>query len=169
MATNMDIHYSSADPTWETPADLFAVLDKEFRFELDVCAQPATAKCGHYFTPEINGLAQVWQGVCFMNPPYGRQIGHWMQKAYESANAGLATVVCLVPARTDTRWWWDYAQHGEVRFLPGRLKFGNAASGAPFPSVVVIFHAGLPELGRAWHWDWRADTQSIKGLRQWAT
>ena len=75
MATNMDIHYSSADPTWETPADLFAVLDKEFGFELDVCAQPATAKCGHYFTPEINGLAQVWQGVCFMNPPYGRQIG----------------------------------------------------------------------------------------------
>jgi hypothetical protein len=73
-----------------------------------------------------------------MNPPYGRTIARWMAKAVESAAAG-ATVVCLVPARTDTAWWHDYAVKGEIRFLRGRLKFGGAQHSAPFPSAVVIF------------------------------
>lgn len=73
-----------------------------------------------------------------MNPPYGREIGKWMKKAYESAQAG-ALVVCLVPSRTDTRWWHDYAMKGEIHFIKGRLKFGNAKTNAPFPSAVVIF------------------------------
>lgn len=152
---NKSVHFSSADHTWETPAELFTVLDREFGFELDVCALPETAKCRRYFTPEIDGLAQQWHGSCYMNPPYGRGIGAWVKKAYESAASGAATVVCLVPARTDTGWWWQYAQLGEVRLLPGRLKFGGAKSGAPFPSAVVIFRAGLPHSGRVWHWDWR--------------
>lgn len=73
-----------------------------------------------------------------MNPPYGRGIGQWMQKAYESAQMG-ATVVCLVPARTDTAWWHDYAMRGEVTFIRGRLKFGNAKNSAPFPSALIVF------------------------------
>ncbi len=85
-----------------------------------------------------DGLAMNWWGTVFMNPPYGREIGKWMKKAYESAQTG-ATVVYLVPSRTDTRWWHDYAMKGEVRFIKGRLKFGGSKNSAPFASAVVIF------------------------------
>jgi phage N-6-adenine-methyltransferase len=131
--------FSSKTPEWETPQFLFQGLDAEFGFELDVCATPDKAKCKRFFSPFEDGLKQDWGGaVCWMNPPYGRAIGLWMEKAFESAKRG-ATVVCLVPARTDTDWWHRYAQRGEVRFLRGRLKFGNAINSAPFPSAIVIF------------------------------
>jgi len=113
-------------------------LDREFGVELDVCATAGNAKCPRYFTQADDGLAQAWRGVCWMNPPYGTGIGAWMRKAHESSLLG-ATVVCLVPARTDTRWWQDIATLGEVRFLSGRLRFGGADTGAPFPSAVVVF------------------------------
>jgi len=132
------VHFRSDDHTWETPADLFNMLNEEFSFDLDVCATPATAKCKRFFTPADNGLAQPWSGVCWMNPPYGREIGLWMRKAFEEAKRGC-TVVCLVPSRTDTEWWNNYAVRGEVRFIRGRLKFGGAKSAAPFPSAIVIF------------------------------
>src|ERR1043165_5064373 len=135
----MSVHFSSATDLWATPQDFFDRLNKRFGFTLDVCATPENAKCADYFTAEQDGLAQDWRGVCWMNPPYGRAIGHWMRKAYESSLAG-ATVVCLVPARTDTRWWHDYAMRGEVEFIKGRLKFGSAKATAPFPSAVVVFH-----------------------------
>jgi site-specific DNA-methyltransferase (adenine-specific) len=74
-----------------------------------------------------------------MNPPYGREIGSWIRKAWESSREG-ATVVCLLPARTDTRWWHDYVMRaGEIRLVRGRLRFGQAVASAPFPSAVVIF------------------------------
>ncbi len=129
---------SSRSDEWATPQYVFDLLDSEFGFELDVCALPHNAKCADYFSPAKDGLKQQWTGVCWMNPPYGRQIGDWMKKAYESSLAG-ATVVCLVPARTDTAWWHDYATRGEIRFVRGRLRFGNADSCAPFPSAIVIF------------------------------
>lgn len=132
------VHYSSATDLWATPQDFFDRLDAEFGFELDVCALPENTKCPRYFTPVQDGIQQEWAGVCWMNPPYGREIGKWVKKAYESAQGG-ATVVCLLPARTDTRWWHDYCMRGEIRFLRGRLKFGGSKSGAPFPSAVVIF------------------------------
>jgi phage N-6-adenine-methyltransferase len=113
-------------------------MAQEFAFDVDVCALPENAKVGRYFTPQENGLAQEWRGVCWMNPPYGRGIGAWVRKAYESAQDG-ATVVCLLPARTDTAWFHDYCQRGEIRFLRGRLKFGGSKNSAPFPSMVVIF------------------------------
>jgi phage N-6-adenine-methyltransferase len=129
---------SSKTDVWATPPETFAALDREFGFTLDVCALPENAKCERYFTPADDGLSRPWEGVCWMNPPYGRTIARWMAKAVESAAAG-ATVVCLVPARTDTAWWHDYAVKGEIRFLRGRLKFGGAQHSAPFPSAVVIF------------------------------
>lgn len=132
------VHFSSATDQWATPQDFYDKLNAEFGFETDVCADASNAKCHRYFTKEMDGLAQEWTGVCWMNPPYGRQIGHWMRKAYESSLSG-ATVVCLVPARTDTRWWHDYAAKGDVRFVKGRLKFGGSRNSAPFPSAVVIF------------------------------
>ena len=130
--------FSSQTDLWETPQDLFDKLDKIFQFQIDVCATPENAKCKTFFTPEIDGLKQDWKGICWMNPPYGRQIGKWMKKAYESSLCG-ATVVCLVPARTDIAWWHEYAMRGYIEFVRGRLKFGNAKNSAPFPSAIVVF------------------------------
>ena len=133
------VHFSSASDQWATPQDFFDKLARQYPFTLDVCALPSSAKCARYFTPEDDGLAQDWDGeVCFMNPPYGREIKRWMRKAVEEWQKG-ATVVCLVPARTDTAWWHDYAMKGQITFLRGRLKFGGAKNSAPFPSAVVVF------------------------------
>lgn len=136
----MDVHYSSATDLWSTPQALFDELHREFNFTLDVCATPENAKCADFFTEADDGLTQSWRGVCWMNPPYGDEIVKWVRKAYESSLLGTA-VVCLVPARVDTGWWWDYCINGQVRFLRGRLKFGDGANGAPFPSAVVVFPA----------------------------
>lgn len=106
--------FSSATDMWATPQALFDQLDAEFHFTTDVCATPENAKCANYFTPEVDGLAQEWTGVCWMNPPYGREIGRWVQKAHDTAASGKATVVCLLPSRTDTAWWHDYILRGGV-------------------------------------------------------
>jgi len=137
----MTIHqglFTSKTDMWATPRAFFEQLNHEFHFTLDPCALPENAKCAHYFTTEINGLKQDWKGTVFMNPPYGREIGAWLKKAYESSLEG-ATVVCLVPARTDTRWWHAYCMKGEIRFVKGRLKFNDGPNSAPFPSAVVVF------------------------------
>lgn len=138
---SMAVHYLSQTDLWATPQAFYDKLNAEFGFETDVCATAENAKCPRYFTQADDGLAQDWTGTCWMNPPYGREIGKWMRKAYESAQGGV-TVVCLVPARTDTAWWHDYAMKGEIRFIRGRLKFGGGKNSAPFPSAVVIFAAG---------------------------
>lgn len=132
--------FKSETVEWETPKDLFANLNREFGFTLDVCATPANAKCARFFTKEEDGLARGWgNDICWMNPPYGRGIGRWIQKAFRAASYG-ATVVCLVPARTDTKWWHDYViDQAEIRFIRGRLKFGQAKNAAPFPSVICVF------------------------------
>jgi phage N-6-adenine-methyltransferase len=142
---NTDLMFSSKTDLWSTPQDLFDRLNSVFRFDLDVCATPENAKCERFFTEEINGLAQEWRGSVWMNPPYGRGIDAWVKKAFQSAQAG-ATVVCLLPARTDTRWWHDYVLRGEVTFIKGRLKFGGHNNNAPFPSAVVVFRKTIAEL-----------------------
>lgn len=141
------VMYSSASGEWSTPQDLFDKLNSEFCFGLDAAASSMNAKCRAYFTEEDDALTKDWTaapGPVWLNPPYGRGIGAWIWKAYNTAHNGK-TVVCLLPARTDTKWWHDWVEDGgevkvERRFLRGRLKFGGAKHGAPFPSVVVIFH-----------------------------
>ena len=136
---NKDVMFSSKTDLWETPQEFFDRLNDEFGFELDVCALPENAKCARYFTPEMDGLAQPWNGVCWCNPPYGREIGSWVRRALLSSAAGN-TVVMLLPARTDTRWFHDYIYgKAEIRFIRGRLKFGGCKNSAPFPSMLVIF------------------------------
>lgn len=144
---SMDVHYSSKTDDWATPADFFAAQNAKYHFDLDACADDFNHKCDRYFTRVDDGLKQVWTGNVWMNPPYGRGIGAWVKKAYESAQAG-ALVVCLLPARTDTKWFHDYCKKGEVEFLKGRLSFGEnptAKARAPFPSVLVVFHPPQPE------------------------
>lgn len=136
---NTAVHFSSATDEHPTPQWLFDALAREFAFTLDPCATRENAKCARFFTREDDGLLQDWgDEIVFMNPPYGVMISRWMWKAYGAARKG-ATVVCLVPARTDTAWWHNYAMKGEIRLLRGRLKFGNAINTAPFPSAIVIF------------------------------
>jgi len=135
----MKVHFSSKTDEWFTPQNFFDLVKKDYGvFDIDVCANKENAKCEKYFDKEIDGLSQDWNGACWMNPPYGKEISKWMKKAYESSLNG-AFVVCLVPARTDTAWWHDYAMKGKINFIRGRLKFGGSKNTAPFPSALVIF------------------------------
>ena len=133
--------FSSATDLWATPQDFFDRLNAEFHFTLDPCSDGTNAKCSKYYTPKENGLIQDWSGErVFMNPPYGRVIGDWIRKAYEEGTKPNTLVVALIPARTDTKYWHDYVMRAkEIRFVRGRLKFGDGANSAPFPSAVVVF------------------------------
>ncbi|KKN74117.1 hypothetical protein LCGC14_0394570 [marine sediment metagenome] len=139
----MKVHFSSQRLDWATPQGVFDELDAEFGFTVDVCATAENAKCRRFYSKDEDGLTFLWLGeTCWLNPPYGREIGRWMKKAYESALDG-ATVVCLIPSRTDTRWWHDYVMRAdEIRFIKGRLKFDGHKNSAPFPSAIVIFRGG---------------------------
>jgi site-specific DNA-methyltransferase (adenine-specific) len=138
-SVTQNVHFSSASDEWETPQILFDELDRCFGgFTIDPCATPQNAKCSVFFTRAEDGLSKPWTGKVFMNPPYGREIGKWVKKAWEESLKG-ALVVCLLPARVDTRWWHEYARKGHVYFLQGRLKFGSSRNSAPFPSVLVTF------------------------------
>lgn len=144
---NKELMFSSATDMWETPQDLFDAINAVFKFDVDVCASAENNKCKEYYTLEVDGLKQSWEGMCWMNPPYGRNVtDKWVQKAYESAREG-ATVVCLLPARTDTIYWHEYCAKGEVLLIKGRLKFGNSKDSAPFPSALVVFRPNLLDTG----------------------
>jgi len=138
--------FSSKSPEWETPQSLFDRLDERWNFTLDPCCTEETAKCKTYFTEADDGLAQDWQGHrVFMNPPYGRGMHVWLEKAYKEGLKKDTMVVCLVPSRTDTRWFHDYCMKAQsIKFVKGRLKFGKATAGAPFPSMIVIFNGREP-------------------------
>lgn len=138
---NDSVLFSSKSIDWSTPQELFDALDKRFQFTLDVCASDKNAKVKRYFTRELDGLGQSWGGErCWMNPPYGREIGPWVEKARREAERG-ALVVGLLPARTDTAWFHEHVYRAatEIRFLKGRLKFEGAAASAPFPSMIAVW------------------------------
>lgn len=137
---------SSKKMDYCTPQDFFDKLDQEFHFVLDAAATPKSAKCQRYYTPAENGLEMPWDcgGAVFCNPPYGRETGKWVRKAWEEAQKGT-TIVLLIPARTDTAYFHDYIYGwAEIRFVRGRLRFtdeeGKAYQAAPFPSMVVIYN-----------------------------
>ena len=133
--------FTSNTDLWATPQDFFDNLNEEFHFTLDPCANDYNHKCPTYFTRKQDGLKQDWKGYrVFCNPPYGREIGAWVKKCYDESQKGTL-VVMLIPARTDTSYFHDYIYHkAELRFVRGRIKFGNAKQGAPFPSMVVVFN-----------------------------
>jgi phage N-6-adenine-methyltransferase len=136
------VHFSSKTVEHSTDRKFFRRLNKEFNFTLDPAStRENTTVPSNYYTKEIDGLKQPWKGTIFLNPPYGRDIVKWMKKAVEAFLAG-ATVVALLPARTDTAWFHDYVLKGgatEIRFVRGRLHFNDSDAGAPFPSMVVIY------------------------------
>ena len=148
---NRDVLFSKVSDEWSTPQATFDALNAEFGFDLDCAATRGNQKCPRWLGPggvSPNALVVSWgqETTCWLNPPYSR-VRAFMAKTAEEVRRGC-TVVVLVPSRTDTRWWhdhvWDHRRHTlrsgvAVRFLPGRLKFGGATNGAPFPSVVLIF------------------------------
>ena len=140
---NTELMFSSKKVEWETPQDFFDKLNEEFSFTLDAAALPENAKCKDYYTPENSGLDKEWNGSVWCNPPYGRkETGEWV-KAYDEHLRGCGTIVMLLPARTDTRWFHEYIYgKAEIRFVKGRLKFGGSKDAAPFPSMVVIYRNG---------------------------
>jgi phage N-6-adenine-methyltransferase len=159
MTSNFFVHGAAAmtsnDDTWTTPKDKFQQWDSEFNFVLDAAALSTSALCDNWYGPDHpdaefrDALTRDWfkdskGGTIWLNPPYGRSIGRWMEKAHSEAKLG-ATVVCLAPSRTDTKWFHDYCIMHEVRYLRGRLKFGGAKTAAPFPSALVIMK---PKIGR---------------------
>ena len=135
----------SKTDNWATPDYFFAKLNRVFRFTLDAAASAENAKCELYFDLKDDGLIQDWgRHRIFLNPPYGRCIALWVRKALDASRKG-ATVVMLVPARTDTAWFHEVAMHpdAEVRFVRGRLKFGGSKHAAPFGNIVVVFRPPL--------------------------
>ena len=145
---NTAVHFSSQSVEWATPDALFDELNAEFGFTLDACGTRGNAKTLLYFDEDTDALSQEWTGTVWCNPPYGRGIGAWVQKARMTAIRG-SVVVMLLPARTDTKWFHDTVLQDvfaepkrtpvEIRFIRGRLKFSGAKYNAPFPSMVVIF------------------------------
>lgn len=138
---NIKVMGMSQSDQWATPQDFFDKLDAEFHFTLDPCADGGNHKCDRYYTREQDGLTQDWGGeIVFCNPPYGREIPKWVKKAYEESRKDNTVVVMLIPARTDTRWFHDYIYNqAEIRFIKGRLRFGESNDNAPFPSMVVVY------------------------------
>lgn len=139
---NTQVMFSSNTDLWSTPQSFFDKLNDEFHFTLDPCATHDNHKCEKYYTKEDDGLSKSWyQETVFCNPPYGREIKHWVKKCYIESMQGNTKVVALLPARTDTKWFHMYIYHKakEIRFIEGRLKFGDSKNSAPFPSMVVIF------------------------------
>lgn len=136
-----DVMFSSKTDEWATPQEIFDQLNQEFHFNLDPCADSYNHKCERYFTKQEDGLKQDWGGYrVFCNPPYGRMLKDWVEKCYREGCKDGTLVVLLIPARTDTTYFHDFILHrAEVRFIRGRLKFGDSKTGAPFPSMVVIF------------------------------
>lgn len=138
---NNAVLFSSKTDNWETPPEVFKDLDNEFKFTLDPCASKENHKCDKYFTKEENGLLQDWGGQrVYCNPPYGRTVGDWVEKAAKESRKENTIVVMLLPARTDTKWFHKYIYgRATIRFIRGRLKFGGSKNSAPFPSMIVIF------------------------------
>ena len=138
------VMFSSKSEEWETPQELYNYLNLDYRFTLDPCATPENAKCEKFFTREDDGLNKSWEGEkVFMNPPYGRDIKKWVKKAYEEGQKPETVVACLIPSRTDTKYWHEYCMKAwKIHFVKGRLKFTNNNIGnnsAPFPYAVIIF------------------------------
>lgn len=139
---NNEVMFSSKSDEWSTPQDVFDQLNAEFHFNLDPCATEENRKCSIFFRQIDDGLSKNWGGYnVFVNPPYS-QIKQWVKKAWQESLKPNTTVVMLIPARTDTKYFHDYIYHrSEIRFIKGRLKFGNSKNSAPFPSMIVIFRS----------------------------
>ena len=136
--------FDSIRQDWNTPKDLFEKINEEFHFEWDLASSLDNALCSNFYTKEEDGLKQNWTGACWLNPPYGdrsSKMVDWIKKAYlDTQNNSDLTVVILIPARTNTKWFHEYCMKSyEIKFICGRPKFGDSKHGLPQPLVLVVF------------------------------
>lgn len=137
--------FKSKSTEYETPDDIFKPLQKEFNIILDVCATGKNKKCNKYYDIDIAAFKQDWYkiGNAWMNPPFGKNLKKWVEKAYKESQKGIV-VVCLLPVRSNTNWWHEYCMKGEIRFLRGEIKFNNMKRGLWLPFAIVIFKPKSP-------------------------
>lgn len=131
--------FKSTNQSWETPDDLFAKVDSMFHFTRDVCATAENKKCEQFYSEQDSCLEHTWDGINWMNPPY-KDMKKFIQKAYNEHEH--AVTVCLIPARTNTKWWYEWCMQGEVYFICGRPKFKGCIHGLPQPLALVVFGRG---------------------------
>lgn len=129
---------------WETPIDLFEMLNSEFHFDFDLSASKENTKCRKFFSKEDDALSKDWNGVCWLNPPYGsnsiNSLKNWVRKSFEETRKEGCVVVMLIPARTNTEWWHRYCMKAkEVRLIKGRPKFKGNIHGLPQPLAIIVF------------------------------
>lgn len=132
-------NFKSDNIIYSTPHKLFDVINQEFNFNLDVCALPENAKCKNYFTPEIDGLKQDWTGICWMNPPFNKELKKWIIKARDESKKHNSIICCLVPFRGNTIWFRDVCMDAEIRFIIGEVNFNELERGLWLPMCLMIF------------------------------
>lgn len=136
--------FDSVRQDWETPIELFNTVNEEFNFTLDAAASEHNTKCNEYFTESDDSIKQSWGNhTVWLNPPYGKgySLKQWVDKSFDASKKG-ATVVMLIPARTNTNWFHEVClKYGEVRFVKGRPKFGGADHGLPQPLCFIVFRS----------------------------
>lgn len=160
--SDLSVHFSAARGDWETPWKLIGALDQEFHFTLDAAADAGNAVCTQWYGPgssrEDALTEQPWEAdTIWCNPPYGKLVPAFVEKGKEAILKGTAkTVVFLLPARTDTKWFHNLLTFGaEIRFIRGRVVFeldgdpildskGHPV-GAPFPSLLAILKQTHPQ------------------------
>lgn len=146
---------SSDKQDWETPWNFFNKIP--YQFDLDACAYPSNTKCTNFYTEADNALIQKWKGTVWMNPPYSDALPTWLIKAYEESQKDYCErVVCLVPARTDTKWFHNIACKGKILLLKGRVKFidpeNSDKNSPPFPSMLVVYDKKIKPSIITWDW-----------------
>lgn len=132
-------NFKSENIVYSTPVKLFKIINEEFNFTLDVCALPENAKCANYFTPETDGLKQDWPGVCWMNPPFNKELKKWVIKARDESKKHESIVCCLVPFRGNTVWFKEVCMDAEIRFIIGEVNFNDLERGLWLPMCLMIF------------------------------
>lgn len=138
--SKFDKKFESASKDWETPPELFDILDKEFHFTIDIAADEQNAKVNIFYSKQQDALTKPWTGICWLNPPYGRDLKKWIKKAYVESRKTGTIIVMLIPSRTNTVWWHTYCMRAsEIRFIKGRPKFVGAKDGLPQPLAIVVF------------------------------
>ena len=131
--------FNSKAIEYSTPVKLFKPLQEEFDLKIDVCASDKNYKCNTYWTKEDNSLIKDWIGNCWMNPPFSRELNKWVKKLHNDTKKFGGTKVCLIPVRSNTKWWNEIIQDAECRFIIGEVNFNDEPRGLWLPMCILIF------------------------------
>ena len=139
MGVGKKNEFKSDSIEYSTPLKIVNPLIDEFGITKDVCASINNYKLSDYWTKEDNALAQFWIGNCWMNPPFSKDLNKWVKKACNDAIQFGGTKVCLIPVRSNTKWWAEVSVQSEIRFINGEVNFNDAERGLWLPMCIMIF------------------------------